>query len=146
MFNVKGSIDFKDKFVAIKMHFGEAGNLAYLRPIPNLTICSPLNEHELRRMMYTAQLPEKGTFIIRYPRGCGELQDWYCPLEEITIGTGRQLHEGTDIAVLSIGPIGNHVTRAIEELENEGSKLSITTVHRLLRHQTRSASLYSTTL
>lgn len=105
-------------------HHG-AFDMAFLRPIPNLTICSPMNEHELRRMMYTAQLPEKGTFIIRYPRGCGELQDWYCPLEEITIGTGRQLHEGTDIAVLSIGPIGNHVTRAIEKLENEGSKLSI---------------------
>ena len=105
-------------------HHG-AFDMAFLRPIPNLTICSPLNEHELRRMMYTAQLPDKGTFIIRYPRGCGELKDWYCPLEEITVGTGRQLQEGTDIAVLSIGPIGNNVTHAIEELKNEGSKLSI---------------------
>ncbi len=105
-------------------HHG-AFDMAFLRPIPNLTICSPLNEHELRRMMYTAQLPEKGTFVIRYPRGRGVLEDWNCPLEEITVGTGRQLHEGTDIAVLSIGPIGNNVTRAIEELKNEGCKLSI---------------------
>lgn len=105
-------------------HHG-AFDMAFLRPIPNLTICSPLNEHELRRMMYTAQLPEKGTFVIRYPRGCGVLEDWHCPLEEITVGTGCLLHEGTDIAVLSIGPIGNNVTHAIEELNREGCKLSI---------------------
>ena len=96
-------------------HHG-AFDLAALRPIPNLTICSPLDEHELRRLMYTAQLPNKGPFVIRYPRGGGELQDWRCPLEEIKVGTGRKLHEGDDIAVLSIGPIGNNVTRAIAEI------------------------------
>ena len=93
-------------------HHG-AFDLAYLRPIPNLTICSPMNEHELRRLMYTAQLPDKGPFVIRYPRGCGVLTDWRCPLEEIKVGTGRRLHDGDDLAVLSIGPIGNDVEQAI---------------------------------
>ena len=99
-------------------HHG-AFDMAALRPIPNLTICSPLDEHELRRLMYTAQLPNKGPFVIRYPRGGGELQDWRCPFEEIKVGTGRKLKDGTDIAVLSIGPIGNNVTRAIAELGND---------------------------
>ncbi len=97
-------------------HHG-AFDMAALRPIPNLTIASPLDEHELRRMMYTAQLPDKGPFVIRYPRGGGVLQDWRCPLEEIKVGTGRKLHDGDDVAVLSIGPIGNNVTKAIELLK-----------------------------
>ena len=101
-------------------HHG-AFDMAALRPIPNLTICSPMDEHELRRLMYTAQLPDKGPFIIRYPRGGGELQDWRCPFEEIKVGTGRKMKDGTDIAVLSIGPIGNNVTRAIAELSNSES-------------------------
>ncbi|WP_028903355.1 MULTISPECIES: 1-deoxy-D-xylulose-5-phosphate synthase [unclassified Prevotella] len=105
-------------------HHG-AFDLAALRPVPNLTICSPLDEHELRRLMYTAQLPNKGPFVIRYPRGGGELQDWRCPLEEIEVGTGRKLHEGKDVAVLSIGPIGNNVTRAIEQLSTDNCQLSI---------------------
>ena len=105
-------------------HHG-AFDLAALRPIPNMTICSPLDEHELRRLMYTAQLPNKGPFVIRYPRGGGELQDWRCPLEEIKVGTGRKLHDGDDIAVLSIGPIGNNVTRAIEQLSIINCQLSI---------------------
>jgi 1-deoxy-D-xylulose-5-phosphate synthase len=94
-------------------HHG-AFDLAYLRPIPNLTICSPMDEHELRRLMYTAQLPGKGPFVIRYPRGCGVQVDWRCPLEEIKVGTGRRLKDGTDVAVLSIGPYGNDVARAVE--------------------------------
>ena len=105
-------------------HHG-AFDLSALRPIPNLTICSPLDEHELRRLMYTAQLPDKGSFVIRYPRGGGELQDWRCPFEEIKVGTGRKLHDGSDVAVLSIGPIGNNVTRAIEQLKNENKELSV---------------------
>ena len=105
-------------------HHG-AFDLAALRPVPNLTICSPLDEHELRRLMYTAQLPDKGPFVIRYPRGGGELQDWRCPFEEIKVGTGRKLHDGSDVAVLSIGPIGNNVTRAIEQLQNENKELSV---------------------
>ena len=85
------------------------------------TICSPMDEHELRRLMYTAQLPNKGPFVIRYPRGGGELQDWRCPFEEVKVGTGRKLKDGTDVAVLSIGPIGNNVTRAIAELRDSVS-------------------------
>ena len=83
-------------------HHG-AFDLAALRPIPNLIISSPMDEHELRRLMYTAQLPDKGPFVIRYPRGGGVLQDWRCPFEEIPIGKGRKLHDGDDIAILSIG-------------------------------------------
>ena len=97
-------------------HHG-AFDLATLRSIPNLTISSPMDEHELRRLMYTAQLPDKGPFVIRYPRGGGVLKDWRCPLEEIKVGTGRKLKDGKDVAVLSIGPIGNDVAKAIEGLD-----------------------------
>lgn len=95
-------------------HHG-AFDMAALRPIPNLTISSPMNEHELRRLMYTAQLPDKGTFVIRYPRGRGVLSDWHCELEEIEVGTGRKLSDGEDLAILSIGPVGNNVQKAIAE-------------------------------
>ena len=98
-------------------HHG-AFDLAALRPIPNLTIAAPMDEHELRRMMYTAQLPDKGPFVIRYPRGGGVLKDWRCPFEEIKVGTGRKLRDGQDVAVLSIGDIGNHVTAAINTLDS----------------------------
>ena len=81
-----------------------------------LSIWQHMDEHELRRLMFTAQLPNKGPFVIRYPRGGGELLDWRCPFEEVKVGTGRKLKDGTDLAVLSIGPIGNNVTRAIEQL------------------------------
>ena len=92
-------------------------DLAYLRSIPNLTIASPMNEHELRKLMYTAQSPDKGPFAIRYPRGRGVLVDWECPLEEIEVGKGRKLKEGKDIAVLSLGPIGNEAMKAIASAE-----------------------------
>ena len=108
-------------------HHG-AFDLAALRPIPNLTISSPMDEHELRRLMYTAQLPDKGPFVIRYPRGGGVLVDWRCPLEEIKVGTGRKLHDGSDVAVLSIGPIGNNVTEAIDSLSGQASEARIPTV------------------
>lgn len=94
-------------------------DLAYLRPIPNLTISSPMNEHELRKLMYTAQLPDKGPFVIRYPRGRGVLTEWECPLEEIPIGKGRKLKEGKEMAVITLGPIGNTVSKAIERAEKE---------------------------
>ncbi len=94
-------------------------DLAYFRPIPNLTISSPMDEHELRRLMYTAQLPDQGPFVIRYPRGRGVLLDWKCPLEEIPVGKGRRLKEGKDLAVITLGPIGNVAARAIERAEKD---------------------------
>ena len=95
-------------------HHG-AFDMAALRPIPHLTIASPMDEHELRRLMYTAQLPDKGTFVIRYPRGHGVLPDWHCPLTEINVGTGRCLRQGDHVAIVSIGPIGNNATKAIAQ-------------------------------
>lgn len=100
-------------------HHG-AFDMAALRPIPHLTICSPMDEHELRRMMYTAQLPGMGTVVIRYPRGAAEHNDWRCKLEAIEVGTGRCMHEGHDVAVLTIGPIGNVAAEAVAEVEAEG--------------------------
>ena len=99
-------------------HHG-AFDMAALRPIPNLTIASPMDEHELRKLMYTAQQPGMGTFVIRYPRGRGHLVDWQCPLDEIAVGTGRVIHEGTDVAVITIGPIGYDVESAIRQIEDE---------------------------
>ena len=96
-------------------HHG-AFDMAALRPIPNLTIASPMNEHELRNLMYTAQLDGKGPFVIRYPRGNGVLVDWRCPFEEVKVGTGRKLRDGDDVAVLTIGPIGNDVEDVITHL------------------------------
>lgn len=80
-----------------------------------------MDEHELRKLMYTAQLPDKGTFVIRYPRGPGSLVDWKCPLEEIEIGKGRKLRDGSDMAVLTIGPIGVEVENIIDELQEHSS-------------------------
>lgn len=97
-------------------HHG-AFDLAYMRSIPNLTIASPLNEHELRRLMYTAQLPDQGPFVIRYPRGRGTTVKWECPLEAIPVGKGQKLKDGTDIAVISLGPIGNTAAQAIASAE-----------------------------
>lgn len=94
-------------------------DLAYFRPIPNLTVSSPMDEHELRRLMYTAQLPDKGPFVIRYPRGRGVLLDWKCPLEELPVGKGRKLKAGKDLAVVTLGPIGNVATKAIGRAEKE---------------------------
>jgi 1-deoxy-D-xylulose-5-phosphate synthase len=102
-------------------HHG-AFDLAYLRSIPNLTIASPMNEHELRKLMYTAQLPDQGPFAIRYPRGRGVLVDWECPLEEVQVGKGRKLKEGKDIAVLTLGPIGNEAIKAIASAETKSGK------------------------
>ncbi len=95
-------------------HHG-AFDMVALRAVPNITICSPMDEHELRKLMYTAQLPDKGTFVIRYPRGRGKQVDWRCPLEEVSIGSARKLHDGSRAAVLTIGPIGNDVADIICE-------------------------------
>lgn len=102
-------------------HHG-AFDLAYLRPIPNLTIASPMNEHELRHLMYTAQLPDKGPFVIRYPRGRGKLVDWKCPMQEIPVGTGRKLKAGHDLAILTIGPIGYDAETAIIRAEKKAKE------------------------
>ena len=99
-------------------HHG-AFDMAFLRPIPNITIASPYDEHELRRMMYTAQLPGKGTFVIRYPRGRGSRVDWQCPLEEIPVGKGRKMKDGKDLAILTIGPIAKETEKAIQKAEEE---------------------------
>lgn len=98
-------------------HHG-AFDLAALRIVPNLTIASPMDEWELRKLMYTAQLPDKGPFVIRYPRGNGSIVDWRCPLEEIEVGTGRKLKDGDDLAIISLGPIGVEVEAAISQQPN----------------------------
>ncbi|MDH6534930.1 1-deoxy-D-xylulose-5-phosphate synthase [Parabacteroides sp. 52] len=95
-------------------------DLAYLRPIPHLIISSPLNEIDLRNLMYTAYIAADGPFVIRYPRGKGEKKDWRNKMQVLPVGKGKKLHEGKDIAILSIGPIGNEVIKAIEEVEKEG--------------------------
>ncbi len=95
-------------------------DLAALRPIPGLTIASPMNESELRNMMYTAQLPDKGPFVIRYPRGRGVMVHWRTPMTEMVVGKGRQLRPGEGVAVLSLGPLGNSVVSALDLLEQEG--------------------------
>lgn len=105
-------------------HHG-AFDIAALRTVPNLTLASPMDECELRRLMYTAQLPGKGTFVIRYPRGRGSRTDWQCPLEEIEVGRGRRLREGTDVAVLSYGPLGVNVEKVIDRLAQTYPALSV---------------------
>jgi 1-deoxy-D-xylulose-5-phosphate synthase len=99
-------------------HHG-AYDLAFFRCIPGMTIASPLNEVEMRNMMYTAQLRPKGPMVIRYPRGRGVTVDWRQPFQEMEIGKGQQLKDGTDLAILSLGPIGKEATKAIEILEEE---------------------------
>ena len=99
-------------------HHG-AFDLAYLRPIPNLTICAPMDEHELRNMMYTAQLPNQGAVVIRYPRGLSVHADWRNDMEALPVGKGRCLHEGNQVAILSIGHIGNDALAAALHLEAE---------------------------
>ena len=100
-------------------HHG-AFDLAFLRTIPNITIAAPYDEHELRRLMYTAQLPDMGPFAIRYPRGRGKIVDWQCPLEAVEVGRARQLREGSDLAILSIGSVGNLAAEAIDRVEAKG--------------------------
>lgn len=95
-------------------------DLAYLRPIPNLVISSPLNEWDLRNLMYTGYKISDGPFVIRYPRGKGEKSDWRNEMQILPIGKGRKLREGNDIAVLSLGPIGNEAIKAINQVEPDG--------------------------
>ena len=105
-------------------HHG-AFDLAYLRPIPGLTICAPMDEHELRNMMYTAQLEGQGPVAIRYPRGLSVNADWQSPFEQLEVGRGRCVRKGTDVAIISIGHIGNNALQAARELEKEGISVAV---------------------
>ena len=100
-------------------------DLAYLRPIPNLIIASPLNEWDLRNLMYTAYSAKEGTFVIRYPRGKGEKADWRNEMSVLPVGKGKKLKDGKDIAILSIGPVGNEALKAIEQVEKEGVSVAL---------------------
>ncbi len=106
-------------------HHG-AYDIAYMRCIPHLIVFAPMNEQELRNSMYTAQLPDfkdhKSALVIRYPRGEGVLADWRTPFERIEIGKGRKLQDGEEVAILTIGHIGNYVSQATEILSAEGLK------------------------
>ncbi|MCU0341114.1 MAG: 1-deoxy-D-xylulose-5-phosphate synthase [Spirosomaceae bacterium] len=108
-------------------HHG-AYDIAYMRCIPNMIVASPMNEQELRNLMYTAQLDEtqagKRAFTIRYPRGEGVMPQWRTPLEKIQIGQGRCVKDGEDAAILTIGHIGNYATKACEMLEKEGMSVA----------------------
>jgi 1-deoxy-D-xylulose-5-phosphate synthase len=97
-------------------HHG-AYDLAYMRCIPNMVVSAPMNEEELRNLMYTAQLKDQGPFSIRYPRGNGVMTDWKTPLKEIRIGEGRKVSIGEDVAILTIGHPGNFAQEAIQELK-----------------------------
>ncbi|MGK7394822.1 MAG: 1-deoxy-D-xylulose-5-phosphate synthase [Candidatus Cyclobacteriaceae bacterium M3_2C_046] len=96
-------------------HHG-AYDLAYMRCIPNLTVSAPMDESELRNLMYTAQLSGKGPFSIRYPRGKGVRPDWEASFEEIPVGQGRIIQEGEDVAILTIGQVGNFAVEACQSL------------------------------
>lgn len=96
-------------------------DIAYMRIIPNLTVAVPMDEHELRKLMFTAQLPDMGPFIIRYPRGRGQKTDWKCQFEEIPVGKGRLFKDGNDMAVISVGPIGYKAKKAIAKAEEDSS-------------------------
>ena len=95
-------------------------DLSYMRLVPDLIVSAPMNEEELRNLMYTAQLKNHGAFVIRYPRGPGVMPDWRRPFRELEIGKGRMVTEGKDLAILSIGHPGNFVAKAIKTVQNEG--------------------------
>jgi 1-deoxy-D-xylulose-5-phosphate synthase len=100
-------------------HHG-AYDVAFMRCIPNLTIAAPMNEEELRNMMYTSQLEDMGPFVIRYPRGNGVMPDWKRPFKALPIGKGRKLMDGEEVAIITLGHIGNEAAKAIIELNTEG--------------------------
>jgi len=106
-------------------HHGQF-DIAYMRCIPNLTISAPRNEIELRNLMFTGQLENKGPFVIRYPRGKGTIINWRQPMEELEIGKGECLKNGKDLAVLTIGTVANAAEKAIAQLEN---KFDISVAH-----------------
>ncbi|MDC1188395.1 1-deoxy-D-xylulose-5-phosphate synthase [Flavobacteriales bacterium] len=100
-------------------HHG-AYDIAYMRCIPNIVVSAPMNEEELRNLMYTSQLPDQGPFSIRYPRGKGMMVNWKTPFKEIKIGAGRKIKNGEDIAILSLGHVGNYAVDACKQLNTKG--------------------------
>jgi 1-deoxy-D-xylulose-5-phosphate synthase len=100
-------------------HHG-AYDIAFMRCVPNLTIAAPMNEEELRNMMYTSQLENMGPFVIRYPRGNGVMPDWKRPFKALPIGRGRKLVDGEEVAIITLGHMGNEAAKAIIELNTEG--------------------------
>ncbi len=105
-------------------HHG-AYDLAFFRCIPNMIVAAPMNESELRNLMFTAQLPRKGqAFSIRYPRGQGVMPQWRTPFEEVEIGTGRKLRDGEEVAILTVGHIGNYAAEACDNLEKQGLRIA----------------------
>lgn len=105
-------------------HHG-AFDLAMLRPIPGLTVCAPIDEHDLRNMMYTAQLPGQGPVAIRYPRGLSVHVDWHNEFKQLEVGKGRCLREGSQVAILSIGHVGNDALKAAQQLEQQGISVAV---------------------
>lgn len=105
-------------------HHG-AYDIAYFRCLPNMIVSAPMNEQELRNLMYTASLPRTAkAFSIRYPRGQGVMPEWRTPLEEVPIGKGRRLREGDELAILTLGHIGNYATEVCERLEKQGVQVA----------------------
>jgi 1-deoxy-D-xylulose-5-phosphate synthase len=100
-------------------HHG-AYDLAFMRCIPNMTVSAPMNEEELRNLMYTAQQDDMGPFVIRYPRGNGVMVDWQRPMKAIPVGKGRKICDGEEVAILTIGTIGNEAVKATTNLNAEG--------------------------
>jgi len=100
-------------------HHG-AYDIAFMRCVPNLTIAAPMNEEELRNMMYTSQLEDMGPFVIRYPRGNGVMPDWKRPFKALPIGKGRKLVDGEEVAIITLGHMGNEAAKAIVDLNTEG--------------------------
>jgi 1-deoxy-D-xylulose-5-phosphate synthase len=100
-------------------HHG-AYDIAFMRCIPNMTICSPMNEEELRNLMYTGASGQTGPFAIRYPRGTGVMADWRKPLRKIEVGTGRRVSDGDELAILTLGPVGNLAADAVRALAEDG--------------------------
>jgi len=105
-------------------HHG-AYDLAYMRCVPNMIVSAPMNEEELRNLMYTAQADEHGPFVIRYPRGQGVMPEWKTPMKKVKIGEGRKVKSGNDIAILSIGHIGNYALKAAQMLEEDNRSAAV---------------------
>ncbi len=106
-------------------HHG-AYDIAFMRSVPNMIIAAPINEEELRNLMFTAQKPRKGNaFTIRYPRGQGVMPEWRTPMKTIKIGTGEKLVNGKDLAILTVGHVGNYALEAAYDLENEGISAAV---------------------